>query len=109
MTDGIYDDEGPEQGHRFRFSVESAGSYSVSICECTHDYASHEHAGPGWCIKCECKSFVQVKSPRWDADFMGDPWTLTVRAWNLSDALRIAAAAPLTAWDMGEVGDFTDD
>jgi len=64
--------EGPEAGHRFHFTMTSQGSYSV----------------------------VGVEGHT-DSDMLSEPWTVTVRAWNLPDALRKAADLSLDAWDMG--------
>lgn len=68
----------PKDGHTFRFTVQSRGSSRIWP----------EGKGPG--------PYTD------DPEFMGEPWTLEVRAWNLHDALRLAAEQPLNAWDMGE-------
>ena len=63
-------DAGPEDGHTFRVSVTSRGSYGIA--------GEEGHT---------------------DADeFMGPAMTLDVRAWNLPEALRRAAARPLSQW-----------
>lgn len=59
----------PGQGHLFKFTVQSTGRHRDS-------------AG----------NFV-------DADWEGPPWTLEVRAWSLTEALRIAADRGINAWD----------
>jgi len=62
---------GPDDGHTFAISVRSRGSYRVVGEE-------HHH----------------------DSDWMGErPITLTVRAWNLPDAMRAAAAVGLNDWE----------
>lgn len=69
-------DDGPDDGHTFRFTVTSRGSYAV---------LGDPH--------------------RSDADHFGhEPWTLDVRAFDLSTALRRAAEAPLLAWVKPEGG-----
>ena len=74
MTDGAANGakenpEGPNDGHRFRISVASAGSYRVI-----------------------------GKPDRHDCDWWSDPSTVEVRAWNLRDALTKVAALPFSAW-----------
>lgn len=63
---------GPEDGHTFRFSMTSRGSYGV--------VGQEGHTDAEW--------------------FTEEPWTLEVRAWNLTDALRKAAELPMSAWTM---------
>lgn len=65
---------GPDDGHTFRLTVSSRGSYSV---------VGDEHPT--------------------DALDFGTPWAMDVRAWNLPAALAKAAEKPLDAWDRGEV------
>jgi hypothetical protein len=69
--------EGPEDGHTFRISVTSRGSYAVW---------PEGDPEPG---------------PHSDAEeFMGPGFTLDVRAWNLQDAMAKAAQVPLGGWSM---------
>lgn len=65
--------DGPEDGHTFRITVSSRGSYGI----------------------------VGVEGYT-DASDFGPPWTMDVRAWNLRDALRKALEAPFDTWDTGE-------
>jgi len=58
----------PASGHRFHIVVASQGSYGSP--DGTHT----------------------------DSDWISDPWTVTVRAWDLRAALRSAAGLPLGAW-----------
>jgi hypothetical protein len=62
----------PEDGHTFRLEVHVRGSYGL----------------------------VGLTG-RTDSDWMGEPpLTLEVRAWNLHDALRLAATRPLADWSV---------
>lgn len=61
-------EEGPEAGHQFHITIQSQGSTAV------------------------------VKGTHSDSDWVSDPIVATVRAWNLTDALRKAASLPLVAW-----------
>lgn len=63
-------DHDPDNGHTFRISVDSRGSYMVVGDE------HHSDAG----------------------DFHGIPHVLEIRAWDLPAALAKAAALPLSAW-----------
>jgi hypothetical protein len=67
---GTHEQRPQEQGHLFKFTVQSTGRHQDS-------------AG----------NYV-------DSDWEGPPWTLEVRAWSLAEALRIAADRGLNAWDM---------
>lgn len=63
----------PEDGHTFRIEAVSRSSYRVG------------------------------NGPHTDADwFAEEPFTIEVRAWNLKDALKLAAEQPLYAWRLGE-------
>lgn len=66
---------GPNDGHQFHFTVNVQGSYAV--------------AGDPQHYDC-------------DPDTMIAPFTLTVRAWSLSEACRVAAQAALSEWHCTE-------
>lgn len=63
-------EEGPEDGHTFRITIESRGSYGV----------------------------VGVSGHTDAEEFAGGARTVEVRAWDLPAALRKAAALPLATW-----------
>lgn len=63
--------EGPDAGHQFHFSVTIQGSYAIVGDPRHHDA---------------------------DPDSISDPFRLTVRAWSLPAACRVAAATPLHQW-----------
>lgn len=67
-----YRPDDPEQGHTFRIEVTSRGSYGV-VGEEGHTDAE---------------------------EFMGGPMTIDIRAWNLPDALRQAAAVFPAIWHL---------
>ena len=69
----IVDAGGPRAGHQFHFSVACQGASSV-----VGDPNSYRDA---------------------DADSIGDPFTVTVRASNLSEACKRASLVPLNEWD----------
>lgn len=64
-------DLGPATGHQFHFAVTVQGSYRIVGETEYHD----------------C-----------DPDPDAEPLTLTVRAWNLSQACRVAAQTPFGLW-----------
>jgi hypothetical protein len=61
-------EQGPEDGHTFRFTMASRTSANVE------------------------------GEPKSDSGWWGDPSRVEVRAWNLRDALAKAQALPLSAW-----------
>lgn len=67
-------DPGPGMGHQFRFAVTVQGSYSI-----------------------------EGDSKHYDSDpnTISEPFTLTVRAWSLPEACRVAAAIPFHEWKHG--------
>jgi hypothetical protein len=69
----------PEYGHTFEFTVRSRGSYTV---------------GDG---------------PATDADeFSGHGHVVRVRAWSLREACRAAMNVPLPKWDMVDAEDWDE-
>lgn len=62
--------DGPDQGHTFRITVQSRGSYRIQGDEQYHD----------------------------EPDFSGPPWVQEVRAWSLMEALRRAQDIPFATW-----------
>jgi hypothetical protein len=64
-------DPGPSDGHQFHFAVTVQGSYQI--------------VGDPQHYDCE-------------PDPEADPFTLTVRAWCLADACRVAAEVPFSKW-----------
>lgn len=77
-ADPSYDENDPNAGHRFKISVQSAGSSSV--------VGDTDHSD--------------------DADGFGSdipPLEVTVRAWNLRDALLLSLGVPLDVWAEGRV------
>lgn len=64
-------DVGLPAGHQFRFAVTVQGSYAI-----VGDPQHH------------------------DSDTVSEPFRLTVRAWNLPEACRIAAQTPLHRWQV---------
>jgi hypothetical protein len=65
--------EGPEEGHRFRFAVASAGSYAVF----------DDKGGVG---------------PHHDTELWGSMRTIEVRAWSLKEAIEKLAEVPFQLW-----------
>lgn len=68
-------DPGPAAGHQFHFAVTVQGSYQI-----VGDPAYYD---------CE-------------PDPPAEPFRLTVRAWSLAAACRMAARTPLHQWEVGE-------
>jgi hypothetical protein len=68
-------DPGPSAGHQFRFAVTVQGSYAVG------DDPQHYDSDP---------------------DTESEPFRLTVRAWSLAAACRVAAQTPLHQWEVDE-------
>jgi hypothetical protein len=66
---------GPEDGHLWRFLVQSRGSYGL------WDEAQQKVVG-----------YTDAE------DISGEPWTLEVRAWSLTQACLEAAVVPLGTW-----------
>lgn len=62
----------PSKGHQFRFAVTVQGSYQI--------------VGDPMYYDC-------------DSDPAAEPFTLTVRAWSLAAACRIAAQTPFHQWE----------
>lgn len=76
IASGASSQDGPGDGHTFRIEVTSRGSYAVKGVE------GHT-----------------------DSDHFDPPMSVEVRAWNLPDALRQAAALFPTAWNLGDDDD----
>lgn len=80
VAKAIVDAGGPKAGHQFHFSVGCQGASSV-----VGDPDSYR-----------------------DSDWIGEPFTLTVRAFDLATACKRASLVPLNEWDWAGKHDEDD-